>query len=107
MIRLLAICLILASVLAFADEAFNELAESTFDSSTTSTEDSANSARVQIAFEVKRDAEGYLAGAEMTRALRLKLEQLQSEHPNLDSDDLVEHALGEADAIIAEERTAE
>ena len=102
--KLVAICLILAPGLALPNQEFVDSSEETLESFAQSTTDSA---RVQVAYEVKRDAEGYLAGAEMTRALRLKLGQLQSEHPGLDSDDLVERALDEADAIIAEERKTE
>jgi len=102
-----ALFLVFAPALALAGEEFVEFSgESSSETSTDSTETS-EAARVQVAYEVKRDAEGYLAGAEMTRALRLRLNELQSEHPELDSDELVEHALDEADAIIAEERAAE
>ena len=94
--KLLATCLIFAPAIALASaETAGTASEGT------------NSARIQIAYAVKRDAEAYLAGAEMTRALRLKLEQLQSEHPDLESDELVERALDQADLIIAEESTAE
>lgn len=102
--KLLAICLVLAPAIAPANE---ESSEASLEGSFVSSEGTTNSARVQVAYEVKRDAEGYLAGAEMTRALRLKLQRLQSEHPDLDTDDLVERALDEADALIAEEREAE
>ena len=75
--------------------------EATFESSIEST---SQPEKVQIAQTVQRDAEGYLVGSDMTRALRLKIEQLQTEHPELDSDELVEHALNEANAIMAEYR---
>jgi hypothetical protein len=104
--KLLAICLVFAPAIALASEESNSMAEASFEGSSASSEASL-AARVQVAYEVKRDAEGYLAGAEMTRSLRLKLEQLQSEHPDLETDDLVEHALDEADALIAEERATE
>jgi hypothetical protein len=61
---------------------------------------SSQSARVQVAHAVKRDAERYLAGSEMTRVLSLRLEQLQSDNRDLDSDELVERALDEAVEIL-------
>ena len=98
--KILVICALLVPAFVFGSEESGESGESSSDSAS----DSSLTARVQIAYDVKRDAEGYLAGSEMTRALRLRLEQLQSENPDLDSDMLVEYALDEADMIIAEQR---
>ena len=92
------IMLLIPAVTLNAAELFAEVLGSSIQSSL---EASTQNARVQVAYEVKRDAEGYLAGSDMTRALKLKLEQLHSEHPDLDSDELVEHALDEADTTLA------
>ena len=99
--KILTIVILLMS--AATVNAIEVFAESMASSVQSSTEASTDNARVQVAYEVKRDAEGYLAGSEMTRALSLKLEQLHSNNPELESDELVEHALDEADAVIAEQ----
>jgi len=95
--RILAIVLVLIPASGIAEESLEVTLESSFESTS-------QPEKVQIAQAVQRDAEGYLAGSDMTRALRLKIEQLQTEHPELDSDELVEHALNEANAITAEYR---
>lgn len=92
--KILTICMLLIPVISLGNE---ELLKT----SSELTESSNQSARVQVAYEVKRDAEGYLAGSEMTRALRLKLEQLHSASPELETDELVERALDEADTLLA------
>ena len=103
--KILAICIVLIPAFALGnDQSVQTLSELVGQSITDGISDSSSqSARVQVAYEVKRDAERYLAGSEMTRALNLKLEQLHSDNPDLESDELVEHALDEADAVIAEQ----
>jgi len=98
--KIMIIVLVLLPAFGLANEVIEGMSQSV-------SESSAQSARVQIAQAVKRDAEGYLAGSEMTRSLRLKLEQVQLEHPELGSDQLVEFALNEADDVIAENREDE
>ena len=95
--KILAIVLVLIPASGIAEELMEATLQSSFESTS-------QPEKVQIARAVQRDAEGYLAGSHMTRALRLKIEQLQTEHPELDSDELVEHALNEANAIMAEYR---
>jgi len=95
---LIIMMLLIPAVTLNAAELFAEVLGSFIQSSS---EASTQNARVQVAYEVKRDAEGYLAGSEMTRALRLKLEQLHSDNPDLESDELVERALDEADTFLA------
>ena len=97
--KILTIVILLMS--AATVNAIEVFAESMASSVQSSSEASTDNARIQVAYEVKRDAEGYLAGSEMTRALSLKLEQLHSNNPDLESDELVEHALDEADAVLA------
>lgn len=91
---------ILAIILALipgTDLALEETLETTFEGST---ESSTQSQKIQIARMVKRDAEMYLAGSSMTRELRLKLERLQADHPELDSDELVECVLEKVDRTL-------
>jgi len=95
--KILTLMILLLPTIPFADELTASPVESTLESSS---EASTQNAKVRAAYEVKRDAEGYLAGSEMTRALSLKLEQLHSTYPDLESDELVEHALDEADTIL-------
>lgn len=95
--KILAIVLVLIPASGIAEESMEVTVESSF-------EITSQPEKVQVAQAVQRDAEGYLAGSDMTRALRLKIEQLQTEHPELDSDELVEHALNEANVIMAEYR---
>jgi len=95
---LIIMMLLIPAVTLNAAELFAEVLGSFIQSSS---EASTQNARVQAAYEVKRDAEGYLAGSEMTRALGLKLEQLHSDNPDLESDELVERALDEADTFLA------
>jgi len=103
--KTLAICLAMTPSIAFGgDDSSDTNQNDQMQTSATlesSFQISMASARVQVAYEVKRDAEGYLAGSEMTRALSLKLEQLHAEYPDLESDELVERALDEADAVLA------
>ena len=97
--KILTIVILLMS--AATVNAIEVFAESMASSVQSSSEASTQKARVQAAHEVKRDAEGYLAGSEMTRALSLKLEQLHSDNPDLESDELVERALDEAGKTLA------
>ena len=90
--------MLLLPAIALGGEVLGSSLQSSVESSS---EASTQNARVQAAYEVKRDAEGYLAGSEMTRALSLKLERLHAKCPDLESDELVEHALDEADAVLA------
>jgi len=115
--RILTICTLLIPAIALGGEVLefssehpegtaqlsSETSDEQFWESSSTSDSSEQSARVQVAYEVKQDAEGYLVGSEMTRALSLKLEQLHSDNPDLESDELVEHALDEADAVIAEQ----
>lgn len=102
--KLIAMCIVLIPAIAAAGELF---AESMMSSSESSTESTDQSAKVQIAYATKRDAEAYLAGVDMTRSLQLVLDQLQSEHPDVESDELVGKALEEADTVIALNRTTQ
>ena len=96
--KMLALMMLLLPAIPFADELTASPLESALESSS---ESSTQNAKVRVAYELKTDAEGYLAGSDMTRTLSLRLEQLHSEYPDLESDELVEHALDEADAILA------
>jgi len=104
--KILTLCAVLIPAIALGGDDFVQgLSELSGESTTQTISDSSNqSARVQVALEVKRDAEGFLAGSEMTRALSLKLERLHAKCPDLESDELVERALDEADAVIAEQQ---
>ena len=96
--KILTLMTLLLPTIPFADELTASPLESTLESSS---EVSTQNAKVRLAYEVKNDAEGYLAGSDMTRALSLRLRRLQSEHPDLESDELVERALDEADTFLA------
>ena len=85
--RVLAIFLALIPASGLAAEVLDAMSGPTSEeSSETSVDATTQSEKVQIAHAVKRDAEGYLAGSEMTRALRLTIERLQAEHPELGTD---------------------
>jgi hypothetical protein len=82
-----------------SDQQDVEMLESSSDLSSESTP---SYQRIQIAGTIRRDAERYLAGADMTRALHLRVEQLKIEHVELESDELVVYAFDDAIATLTE-----
>ena len=99
-IPLLSILLPAIAVASEEDDA--EMLTESSESSIESSVDSSQSQEIQIAGTVKRDAEKYLAGSEMSRLLRSRLRELKTEHPELESDELIDYALAEAVATLAE-----
>lgn len=94
---------ILLPMAAFAsDEEGLEMLTESSESSTESSVDSSQSQEIKVAGAVKRDAQIYLAGADMSRLLESRLAEIATERPELETDELIDYALAMAVATLGE-----